>query len=240
MILKQHLENAVHTIHLPYYASTLFVYRMDLMGREFKHPVANKSLPNSDAGYLGGQFLIAMPSMGDERFRRSLIYVCAHSDEGAMGLIINKPEPQTRISDLLVQLDIIHQRDAILLPQRAEEINILNGGPVEAGRGFVLHSSDYSNDATSLSISEGVCMSVTLDILRAIARGEGPHKALLALGYTGWDAGQLEDEIMHNGWLTCAGDPDLVFDLALESKYERALRKLGVDPAMLSGSLGRA
>lgn len=208
------------------------------MGIEFKHPISIDAAPHD--GFLGGQFLIAMPSMSDERFRRSLIYVCAHSEDGAMGIVINKPEPQARMSELLVQLDVISPRDAIRLPRRAEEINVLNGGPVEAGRGFVLHSSDYNSDATSLSIADGVCMSVTLDILRAIARGEGPHKALLALGYTGWGAGQLEDEIMMNGWLTCAGDPDLIFDFAVESKYERALRKLGVDPAMLSVSYGRA
>jgi putative transcriptional regulator len=204
------------------------------MGIEFKQPLLKKT------PYLDGQFLIAMPGMSDDRFQRSLIYVCAHSNDGAMGIVINKPEPEARFAQLLVQLDVINEREAIRLPSRAEDIHVLKGGPVESGRGFVLHTPDYQTDGTTLAIADGVCMSVTLDILRAIADGQGPHKALFALGYTGWGAGQLEEEILHNGWLTCEGDPQLVFDMALETKYERALRKLGIDPAMLSSFAGHA
>jgi putative transcriptional regulator len=204
------------------------------MGQNFKHTIDEMN------PYLDGHFLVSMPTMGDERFKRSLIYVCAHSAEGAMGIVVNKTVEDVQFSQLLVQLDIISEHESILLPSRADNIHVLKGGPVESGRGFVLHSADYPATASTLTIADGVCMSVTLDILRAIARGEGPHQALLALGYAGWSPGQLEKEIMNNGWLVCPADSQLIFDLSVETKYERALRKIGIDPACLSNDSGHA
>ncbi len=190
-------------------------------------------------GYLDGQMLVAMPSMGDERFARSVIYLCAHSDEGAMGIVVNKPAEDLVFPQLLVQLDIISAEEQIRLPS-VERINVLRGGPVESGRGFVLHSPDFFIDSSTLPIADDICLTVTIDILKAIAHGSGPRQAALALGYAGWSPGQLEAEIQGNGWLTCPADADLIFDGALETKYERALRKIGVDPAMLSGQAGHA
>ena len=194
-----------------------------------------------DAGsYLDGQLLVAMPGMPDDRFARTVIYLCAHSEEGAMGIVVNKPAPDLNFPDLLVQLDIIPAAEAIRLPRRAGNVKVLRGGPVETGRGFVLHTPDFFIDNSTLPIDESICLTATVDILRAIAKGEGPANALLALGYAGWSAGQLETEIQSNGWLNCPADPDLVFDAALESKYDRALRRIGIDPAMLSGQAGHA
>src|SRR6202046_5588459 len=152
-------------------------------------------------GYLDGQMLIAMPAMGDERFARSLIYICAHSSEGAMGIVVNHPAPNINFSDLLVKLDVIPAADAIRLPTRAEVVKVMRGGPVETERGFVLHSPDFFIENSTLPIDEGVCLTATLDILKAIARGAGPVSAILALGYAGWAAGQLESAIHGQGWL---------------------------------------
>jgi putative transcriptional regulator len=191
-------------------------------------------------GFLDGQMLLAMPGMLDERFSRSVIYVCAHSAEGAMGIVINKAAADLNFSDLLVQLDIIPEAERIRLPQRVGRMQVLMGGPVETSRGFVLHSPDFYLDQSTLPIDERVCLTATIDILRAIAKGEGPRSAVLALGYAGWSAGQLESEIQGNGWLNCPADPDLIFSSPLESKYDLALRKLGIDPAMLSTDAGHA
>ncbi len=191
-------------------------------------------------GYLDGQFLVAMPGMPDERFARSLIYVCAHSAEGAMGIIVNQPSPGLEFPDLLAQLDIIPSGADIRLPPKAEKLKVLKGGPVETGRGFVLHSADFYIDNSTLPIDEGICLTATVDILRAIARGDGPADAIFALGYAGWGAGQLETEINENGWLNCPADKDLLFDHGFETKHERALRKIGIDPGMLSASAGHA
>src|ERR671916_66910 len=166
-------------------------------------------------GYLDGQLLVAMPGMVDERFARSVIYLCAHSAEGAMGIVVNKPAADLNFPDLLVQLDIIPEADLIQLPQRVGRMQVLMGGPVETSRGFVLHSPDFFIDQSTLPIDEGICLTATIDILRAIAKGEGPQKAVLALGYAGWSAGQLESEIQRNGWLHCPADPGLIFDPSL-------------------------
>lgn len=184
--------------------------------------------------------LIAMPGMRDERFARSLIYMCAHSDEGAMGIVVNHPVHNISFPDLLVQLEVIPAADIIQLPPRAGAVRVLRGGPVETGRGFVLHSPDFFIENATLPIDEGVCLTATLDILKAIARGTGPSRALLALGYAGWAPGQLEFEIQQNGWLHCPADPDLIFGNDIDTKYEKALRKLGIDPGMLSGEAGHA
>jgi putative transcriptional regulator len=191
-------------------------------------------------GYLDGQMLIAMPTMRDERFARTLIYVCAHSSEGAMGIVVNQPAANVNFADLLVQLEVIKDSDLIQLPRRAGSVQVLKGGPVEPGRGFVLHSSDFFIENSTLPIDDGICLTATLDVLKAIANGNGPTSALLALGYAGWAPGQLETEIQENGWLHCSADSDLIFGDDLVNKYERALRKLGIHAGMLSSEAGHA
>jgi putative transcriptional regulator len=190
--------------------------------------------------YLDGQLLIAMPVMEDERFARSVIYVCAHSAEGAMGIIVNRPAGSIDFPQLLRQLDIVDETAPIELSDDGETVKILRGGPVETSRGFVLHSSDYSIKDATLPIDGGICLTATLDILKAIAQGTGPRQAILALGYAGWAPGQLESEIQHNGWLHCPADPDLIFGGDTDEKYQRALKKIGIDLGMLSNSAGHA
>ncbi len=194
----------------------------------------------SGRSYLDGQCLIAMPGMADTRFSRSVVYVCAHSEDGAMGIIVNKPAADTRFPDLLVQLDVIPSEELIRLPSQAEKLQVLRGGPVETKRGFVLHTADFFLESATLPIDDGICLTATLDILRAIAIGSGPESAVLALGYAGWGAGQLESEIQANGWLHCAADPALLFDDGIDTKYNRALGKIGIDPAFLSSEAGHA
>src|SRR5689334_8891084 len=183
-------------------------------------PAKSKPRKTSKRGYLDGQMLIAMPSMGDDRFARSVIYICAHSSEGAMGIIVNQPAPHINFRDLLVQLEVLASEDPIELPPDATKVRVLNGGPVDTRRGFVLHSSDYFIENSTLPIDEGICLTATLDILKAIAKGDGPQSAVLALGYAGWAAGQLENEINQNGWLHCAADRELIFGLNMKGKYD--------------------
>jgi putative transcriptional regulator len=196
-----------------------------------------KSTPR---GYLDGQMLIAMPSMGDERFSRSVIYVCAHSSEGAMGIVVNQPAAHITFPDLLVQLEVVGAPDLIQLPPHAGDVKVLKGGPVETSRGFVLHSADFFIENSTLPIDEGICLTATLDILKAIARGDGPRSAVLALGYAGWAPGQLENEINQNGWLHCMADPELIFGQDTDGKYKQALDKLGINLGMLSSQAGHA
>ena len=191
-------------------------------------------------GYLDGQLLIAMPVMGDPRFERSVIYLCAHSSEGAMGIIVNRPAGSIDFPELLVQLDIIKKADQIKLPENAETMKVLKGGPVETGRGFVLHSSDFFIEDATLPIDDGICLTATVDILKAIARGAGPKHAILALGYAGWSPGQLENELQQNGWLHCSADPELIFGMDIDAKYDRAMQKIGIRPGMLSSDVGHA
>lgn len=200
---------------------------------------AGAGLPNS-AGYLDGRLLIAMPVMGDSRFERSVIYLCAHSAEGAMGIVVNHPAGSIDFPELLEQLGIVKKGEHIKLPQNAESMKVLAGGPVDTGRGFVLHSSDFYIEHATLRIDDGVCLTATVDILRAIANGSGPKHAILALGYAGWAPGQLETEIQSNGWLHCDADADLIFGDDVDEKYGRALRKIGIDPGMLSNEAGHA
>jgi putative transcriptional regulator len=200
-----------------------------------------RQLTKSDrSGYLDGQVLIAMPTLADDRFARTVIYVCAHSAEGAMGIVVNKPAPHISFPDLLVQLDVISAGEEIRLTETAGAIQVLRGGPVESGRGFVLHSADFVIEDSTLPIDDGICLTATLDILKAIAKGAGPKSALLALGYAGWAPGQLESEIQANGWLHCPADRALVFGERAETKYERALAKIGIDLGKLSGEAGHA
>ena len=188
-----------------------------------------------------GQFLAAMPAMSDpvatpgmldERFERSVIYICAHSAEGAMGLIVNKPLKDVKLPEIFSQLGIETKTGC-------EKIHIHRGGPVETARGFVLHSADYERDGT-LKVNSEICLSATTDILYAIASGEGPQRSLMALGYSGWGSGQLDDEIKQNAWLNIPGDDELLFSEDFEKKWERVLAKIGVSPALLSGIAGHA
>jgi putative transcriptional regulator len=190
--------------------------------------------------FLDGQLLVAMPGMTDERFARSVIYLCAHSADGAMGIILNRPASVRNFPELLEQLRVIDSDERIKLPSAAKDIQVLFGGPVQTDRGFVLHSADFHIRNSTLTIDEGVSLTATIDILRAIAMGEGPDRALLALGYAGWGAGQLENEIQLNGWLHCPADPAIVFDRDLDTKYSRALRSIGIDLASLSVTAGHA
>ncbi len=182
---------------------------------------------------LTSNLLIAMPGMGDARFDRSVIFLCAHSADGAMGLIVNKPAPDLVFRDLMEQLGIAAGPQSIRLP-------IHVGGPVEHGRGFVLHSADYGAPGATLGIDDRFGMTATLQILEDIARGSGPRSALLALGYAGWGPGQLETEIQRNGWLTCRASESLVFDTPDAEKWGAALGELGVDARLLSSTGGRA
>ena len=187
------------------------------------------------SGYLTGQILIAMPQMEDPRFQRSVVYMCAHTSDGAMGLVLNKLVENVSFPDLLEQLNIRTGRVD-------REIRVHFGGPVETGRGFVLHSADYVQDAT-LMIDTRVALTATVDILKAIAEGGGPNHSLLALGYAGWAPGQLEQEIQANGWLSCPADDELVFDGPLDDKWKRAMAKIGIDLeklGKLSGASGHA
>src|SRR5881394_732676 len=175
--------------------------RMDPEGktpRTVRREAAGIGDNSSARGYLDGRLLIAMPVMGDPRFERSVIYMCAHSSEGAMGIIVNRPAGSIDFPELLVQLDIINEADQIKLPENAETMKVMKGGPVETGRGFVLHSSDFYLENATLNIDDDICLTATVDILKAIAKGSGPKHAILALGYAGWAPGQLENEIQHN------------------------------------------
>ncbi len=201
---------------------------MDL--RELEKPLKS--------GFLDDQFLVAMPGMMDERFARTVIYVCAHGEDGALGLIINQKQ-QMRFPDLLVQLGIVEEKETIHLPASTRDFVVRHGGPVDRSRGFVLHSDDFTVES-SMPVSETICLTATVDMLRAILAGQGPHRALMALGYSGWGAGQLESEITRNGWLTCPADPDLLFDADIEHTYDRILANIGIDPAHLSQIAGHA
>jgi putative transcriptional regulator len=183
-------------------------------------------------GYLTGQLLIAMPNMRDPRFARTVIFVCAHNADGAMGLVVNRLVGSVTFPDLLEQLEIE-------VGKISQEIRVHFGGPVESGRGFVLHSGDYSHDST-LKVAGEMALTATVDILNDIANDRGPRCSLLALGYAGWGPGQLDSEIQANGWLHVAPDESLVFDDDLDSKWERAIAKLGVDVSLLSGEAGHA
>jgi putative transcriptional regulator len=183
--------------------------------------------------FLEGKLLIALPGMEDERFAQTVIYICAHSAKGAMGIVINKPIPGLSFTELMKQLQIDIQPVSDTVP-------ILYGGPVETGRGFVLHSGDYEGSDSTLPVSEDISLTATLDILRALAEGRGPKQALFALGYAGWAPGQVETEFQANGWLHCDADPLLVFGTEPEAKWKTALAKLGVGPSGLVANAGRA
>jgi putative transcriptional regulator len=202
--------------------------------------IVRKRTKSPQRGFLDGKMLIAMPGMRDERFIQTVIYVCAHSNEGAMGIIVNKRASDVSFPELLVKLNVIPQEERIQLPPDAQSVTVLRGGPVETQRGFVLHSSDYYMENSTLPIDDGVCLTATLDVLKAIATGSGPAKAILALGYAGWAPGQLESEMQENGWLHCGADKDLIFGDDITDKYQKALQKIGINPGMLSSDAGHA
>ncbi|HEY4264866.1 MAG TPA: YqgE/AlgH family protein [Micropepsaceae bacterium] len=183
--------------------------------------------------FLEGKLLIALPGMGDERFAQTVIYMCAHSAKGAMGIVINKPIPGLTFAEVMKQLEIETQ-------PLAGELPILYGGPVETGRGFVLHSGEYEASDSTLPVSEDISLTATLDIVRAMAEGRGPKHALFALGYAGWAPGQVESEFQTNGWLHCPSDPSLVFGVSAEAKWLTALQRLGIGPSGLVSDTGRA
>lgn len=187
----------------------------------------------TDSIDLNGKLLIAMPGMNDPRFANSVILMCSHSEEGAMGLIINKPTRGLQLTDLLEQPEI-SQSDT------SRDICVHFGGPVEHGRGFVLHSTDYSTAGATTEVSNNIGMTATQEILEAIAEGSGPKSVLLALGYAGWEPGQLENEIRENGWLVADSSTDIVFGTDSSAKWTDALQTLGVDPLLLSSTSGRA
>lgn len=185
-----------------------------------------------DEGYLTGHLLVAMPGMADDRFDKTVIYMCGHNADGAMGLVLNRVMDSVSFPDLLDQLEIAP-------PGYAEPIQVHFGGPVEAGRGFVLHSAEYAQEATT-RVNEAVALTATIDILRDMAEGHGPRQSLLALGYAGWGPGQLDSEIKANGWLIVEPDEDLIFGDNLDQKWQQALSKMGIDPGMLTETAGHA
>lgn len=187
---------------------------------------------NVPSPFFEGQLLVAMPTMPDPRFERSVIYVCAHSEDGAMGIVVNKPLESLSFSELLEQLEIE-------TTHVDERIRVHFGGPVEAARGFVLHSADYIHDATMI-VDDEFALTATVDVLKALAEGDGPRDSLLALGYAGWAPGQLDEEIQNNGWLTVPADEEVVFRLQNDMKWQTAVARLGVDISNLSAEVGHA
>jgi putative transcriptional regulator len=189
---------------------------------------------------LKNQFLVAMPEMGDDGFRETVVFIVGHGEEGAMGLIVNKTLDDMHFSDILEELQLGEKDDLIRLPPGIRNREVLRGGPVQKGRGFVLHSTDYFRDGNSYAVSDDIGLTATLDVLRAMAFGEAPHESLFALGYCGWSPGQLEGEIKGNGWLTVPYDHDLLFATPVRDRYDRALGRLGITRASLSSTAGRA
>jgi len=192
-------------------------------------------MAESDDSFLAGRLLVAMPGIGDPRFDRAVIFLCAHNAEHAMGLAVNRPVQGLSIGNVLQRLKIAES--SIELPQDL----VLMGGPVERDRGFVLHTDDYMSPSSSVPVIPGVGLTATPEVLEAIAgHNSRPRRSLLALGYAGWGAGQLEEEILGNTWLTCDADEALIFDDDHETKWERALAKIGVTPGSLSSVAGEA
>jgi putative transcriptional regulator len=195
---------------------------------------------SNKAGYLDGQLLIAMPAMTDKRFARSVIYLCTHSAEGAMGLIVNQRANHISFPQLLQQLGIVSKNAADTVPPEILIKEVHVGGPVDTKRGFVLHSADYFAATNTMAIDKRISLTATIDILKAMAKGNGPDKAMLALGYAGWAPGQLETEIQHNGWLHCPADPDIIFSRDIDLKYNQALARIGIDISHLVSEVGHA
>ncbi|WP_176085965.1 YqgE/AlgH family protein [Martelella sp. HB161492] len=201
-------------------------------------PVLTNLTTRRERGPFDGQFLIAMPQLEDDHFQRSVVYICAHSPEGTMGFVLNRTL-DVSFSEVLAQVKLTDGLQAQGVPRHIADFKVQFGGPVEPGRGFVLHSDDYSCD-TSIPVSDDLCLTATLDVLRVIAEGRGPARAALYLGYASWGPGQLEAEIANNDWLTCPATDSIIFDDDFDSKYERALLAMGVEPSLLSSKIGHA
>jgi len=182
---------------------------------------------------LTGMLLIALPGIGDQRFSRSVILVCAHSPEFAMGIVLNKPMDHLRLPQLLEQLDVPIETDV-------PDTFVLDGGPVSSDRGFVLHTDDVYSEGATLPVEGEICMTATRDILHAMGSSHPPRRSILALGYSGWGAGQLEAELAENAWLVCDLDPELIFSSEHESKWRHALGRLGIDSGRLQVDPGNA
>lgn len=188
---------------------------------------------DTNDGFLLGKLLVALPGMPDPRFEKSVILMCAHSDQGAMGIIVNKPFEGLSFRELVERLDVKVTADTPDPP-------ILFGGPVGTGQGFVLHSSEFGNGEATMPVTSEISLTATIEILRAIAEGRGPQKALFALGYAGWGPGQIENELMSNGWIPCDVQKDILFDLDCALKWQAALGSIGADISGLSAEAGRA
>ena len=189
---------------------------------------------------LTGKFLIAMPTMPDPRFAHSVVLLCAHSAEGAMGVIVNKPMPDLRFQALLDNLELPLAETGAGLSEPVTDLPVHFGGPVETGRGFVLHSPDFFSREGSMELCKGIVLSTSVEVLSALASGQGPSDALIALGYAGWAGGQLEDELQAGGWLIADAAPELLFRTRDDAKWRAVLSQMGVDPRHLSGAAGHA
>ncbi|MBA9082551.1 MULTISPECIES: YqgE/AlgH family protein [Bartonella] len=189
-------------------------------------------------GFLNGKLLIAMPGMSDKRFVRSVIYVCAHSNSGAMGIILNQLH-SIDFPELLLQLGVIEQAKKSYLSESIKKFPVRYGGPVDPSRGFVLHSGDYTCEAT-ISVTDKIYLTATIDILKAISCEQGPQHALVALGYAGWKAGQLETEISENGWLISSASPSFIFESDLSNTYDESFTRMGINPTYLVSEIGHA
>lgn len=201
------------------------------MNRESKNKGAS-----GDGHFLTGRILLAMPGMGDPRFHHAVIFMCAHDKNGAMGIVVNHVLPGVDLAELIAQLNVVVEGGD---RKKLASCPVLSGGPVESARGFILHSRDFHQQDT-VGIDENFAVTGTIDALKSVASGAGPEKMLFALGYAGWGAGQLDQELQKNAWLVADADPTLVFDSNMDSKWDRAIKSLGIDPAMLSGAAGRA
>ena len=198
--------------------------------------MATKDRTKDTGSYLTGKLLLAMPAMGDPRFHRAVIFICAHDEKGAMGLVINNKLPGLEFDQLLSQLGIASDIEVDL---KKLSVPIMSGGPVESARGFLLHSDDF-NQKDTIKIDDLYSITGTVDALKEVATGNGPEKMLFILGYAGWSAEQLDAELQQNSWLVVDPDPSIIFHTAPDEKWILAVKKLGIDPAMLSGEAGRA
>jgi putative transcriptional regulator len=186
--------------------------------------------------FMAGKLLLSMPTMSDPRFFKSVIFICTHDENGAMGLMINNPVPGLNFKDLLKQLNV---EFAPTMEKKLGDIKVMGGGPVETARGFILHGTDFIQKDT-IKINEKISVTGTIDAIKEIAANNGPKEMVFVLGYAGWSAGQLEDEIQNNAWLLIDTDHDLIFNTTSDEKWDKAIKKLGIDPSMLSGEAGRA
>ena len=214
----------------------LFIWRR--IGRLFPIMAISVLKNKRERGFLDGQFLIAMPGMADANFARTVVYICAHSEDGAMGFVINRPQ-QLSFSDVLLHLDLVGEDEVIRLPGSTLNFPIRCGGPVESGRGFVLHSDDYMSES-SIPVSDDISLTASLDIIRAICDGRVPSRATMLLGYAGWGEGQLDEEMTRHGWFAARGEQKILFDTPTDERWAAAFKAEGIDPRLLTSETGAA